>query len=98
MEFFTMVLGSNNNEYQEHFMGVKGGRCVGLTTSLHSCADSLNLQQPKGQPRHHNGIFFFFRLGLQHMPQTHRSLYVYCATLLLSYCFSRSHFRNPKHP
>ena len=23
---------SNRNEYQEHFLGVKSGRCVGLTT------------------------------------------------------------------
>jgi len=25
---------SNRNEYQEYFLGVKGGRCVGLTTLL----------------------------------------------------------------
>jgi hypothetical protein len=27
-------LASNRNEYQEYFLGGKGGRCVGLTTHL----------------------------------------------------------------
>jgi len=30
---------SNGNEYQEYFLGGKGGRCVGLTTLPPSCAD-----------------------------------------------------------
>ena len=29
---------SNRNEYQEYFLGDKGGRCVGLTTLPPSCA------------------------------------------------------------
>jgi len=32
---------SNRNEYQEYFLGGKGGLCVGLTTLSHSCADCL---------------------------------------------------------
>jgi len=28
---------SNRNEYQEYFLGGKGGRCIGLTTLLPSC-------------------------------------------------------------
>jgi hypothetical protein len=32
---------SNKNEYQEYFLGGKGGRCVGLTTLPPSCADCL---------------------------------------------------------
>ena len=32
---------SNRNEYQEYFLGGKGGRCVGLTTLSPSCADCL---------------------------------------------------------
>ena len=32
---------SNRNEYQEYFLGGKGGRCVGLTTLTPSCADFL---------------------------------------------------------
>ena len=40
---------SNINEYQEYFLGGKGGRCVGLTTLLHSCADCLEIWEP--QPR-----------------------------------------------
>jgi hypothetical protein len=33
----------NRNEYQEYFLGGKGGRCVGLTTLPHSCADCLEI-------------------------------------------------------
>jgi len=32
---------SNRNEYQEHFLVGKGGRCVGLTTLPRSCVDCL---------------------------------------------------------
>ena len=31
----------NRNEYQEYFLGGKGGRCLGLTTLPLSCADRL---------------------------------------------------------
>ena len=34
---------SNRNEYQEYFLGVKGGRCVGLTNLPPSCADCLDV-------------------------------------------------------
>ena len=37
---------SNRNEYQECFLGGKGGRCVGLTTLPHSCADCLEIWEP----------------------------------------------------
>jgi len=30
-------------EYQEYFLGGKGGRCVGLTTLPPSCADRLEI-------------------------------------------------------
>ena len=41
---------SNRNEYQEYFLGGKGGRCVGLTTLPPSCADCLEIweAQPPG--------------------------------------------------
>ena len=38
---------SNRNEYQEYFLGGKGGRCVGLTTSPLSCADCLEIWKPQ---------------------------------------------------
>jgi len=34
---------SNRNEYQEYFLGGKGGRCVGLTILPPSCADCLEI-------------------------------------------------------
>jgi hypothetical protein len=38
---------SNRNEYQEYFLGGKGGRCVGLTTLTPSCAECLQIWEPQ---------------------------------------------------
>ena len=38
---------SNRNEYQEYFLGGKGGRCVGLTTLPPSCVDCLEIWEPQ---------------------------------------------------
>jgi len=38
---------SNRNECQEYFLGVKGGRCVGLTTLLFSCVECLEIWEPQ---------------------------------------------------
>jgi hypothetical protein len=50
---------SNRNEYQEYFLGAKGGRCVGLTTFQHSCADCLEIwePQPPGTLRASPGLY-----------------------------------------
>ena len=44
---------SNRKEYQEYFLGGKGGRCLGLTTLPPSCADCLEIWEPQhpGAPR-----------------------------------------------
>jgi hypothetical protein len=49
-----MALGPNQplgeikrNEYQEYFLGGKGGRCVGLTILPPSCADCLEIWEPQ---------------------------------------------------
>jgi len=54
----TLALGStqpppNRNKYQEHFLGGKDGRCVGLTTLPTSYADCLEIweSQPPGNHR-----------------------------------------------
>jgi len=39
--------GSNRNEYQEYFLGGKGGRCIGLTTLPPSYADCLEIWEPE---------------------------------------------------
>jgi len=51
---------SNRNEYQEHFLRDKGGRCVRLTTLPPSCAvvmksGNLNFLEPSGQLQACNG-------------------------------------------
>jgi hypothetical protein len=38
---------SNRNEYQEYFLGGKGGQCVGLTTLPPSFADFLEIWEPQ---------------------------------------------------
>jgi hypothetical protein len=38
---------STRNDYQEYFLGGKGGRCVGLTTLPPSCADCLEIWEPQ---------------------------------------------------
>jgi len=40
---------SNRNEYQEYFLGGKGGRCVGLTNLPHSSADCLEIWEPQAR-------------------------------------------------
>ena len=51
---------SNRNEYQEHFLRGKGGRCLRLTTLPPSCAvvmrsGNLNLLEPSGPLQACNG-------------------------------------------
>ena len=38
---------TNRNEYQEYFLGGKGGRCVGLTTLPPSSADCFEIWEPQ---------------------------------------------------
>ena len=51
---------SNRNEYEKHFLGGKGGRCVRLTTLPPSCAvvtksGNLNFLEPSGPVQACNG-------------------------------------------
>jgi len=51
---------SNRNEYQEHFLGGKGGRCLRLITLPSSCAvvvksGNLNFLEPSGPLQACNG-------------------------------------------
>ena len=57
---------SNRNEYQEHFLGCKGGRCIRLTTLPPSCAvvmksGNLNFLKPSEPLRECNGTFTLLR-------------------------------------
>jgi len=49
---------SNRNEYQEYFLGGRGGRCVGLTTLPLSCGYCLEIWEPQESevPRACTGI------------------------------------------
>jgi hypothetical protein len=43
----VVELACNRNEYQEYFLGGKGGWCVGLTTLPPSCAECLEIWEPQ---------------------------------------------------
>ena len=79
LEFFTDIIlsvalwpgvdsASNRNEYQDYFLGGKGGRCVRLTTLPPSCAvvmksGSLNLLEPSGPVQACNGVALPFSVS-----------------------------------
>ena len=63
---------SNRNEYQDHFLGGKGGRCVRLTNLPPSCAvvtksGNLNFLEPSGPVQACNGTA---------LPFTHNELHL----------------------
>ena len=65
---------SNRNEYQEHFLGVKSGRCVRLTTLPPSCAavmksGNLKFLETSGPLQARNGTAL--PLPLQHLVSSH---------------------------
>jgi hypothetical protein len=70
---------SNRNEYQEYFLGDKGGRwCIELTTLPPSCADCLEIWKPQtpGTLRACPGLWwdcftFFFRQISRVAPHCH---------------------------
>jgi hypothetical protein len=43
----AVVSDSYRNEYQEYILKGKGGRCVGLTILLPSCADCFEVREPQ---------------------------------------------------
>jgi len=56
---------SNRNEYQEQFLGGKGGRCVRLTTNHHPVPLSRNLGnltswKPLGHIRAVTGVLYLY--------------------------------------
>jgi len=57
---------SNRNEYQENFLGDKGGRCVGLTNLSHSCVECLEIWKPQPHgtlracPGLHKDLFYLY--------------------------------------
>ena len=67
---------SNRNEYQEYFLGGKGGRCVSLTTLPPPCAvvkksGNLNFLEPSAPLRACNGTalgFYSFLLQAESTP------------------------------
>jgi len=61
----ALIYRKNRNEYQEHFLGGKGGRCIRLTTLPPSCAivmksGNLNFLEPSGPLKACNGTALLF--------------------------------------
>jgi hypothetical protein len=75
---------SNRNEYQEHFLGGKGGRCVRLTTLPPSCSivmksGNLNFLEPSGPLQACNGTdspFYLFVTHLEPRQNPRTNLYI----------------------
>jgi hypothetical protein len=44
--WFWGLLSLEQKQYQEYFLGSKGGRCLGLTSLSPSCADCLQIWEP----------------------------------------------------
>jgi hypothetical protein len=57
---------ADRNEYQEYFLGVKCGRCVGLTTLSLLCADWFEIWEPQthGTLKACPGIAFIINLNI----------------------------------
>jgi hypothetical protein len=51
---------SNRNEYQEHFLGGKGGWCLRLTPLPPSCGDCLEIWELLGPVQACTGIAYLF--------------------------------------
>jgi hypothetical protein len=50
----------NRNEYQEYFLGGKGGRCFWLTIVPPSWSDYHEIWEPQGLSRPVMGLLYFF--------------------------------------
>jgi len=80
---------SNGNEYQEHFLGGKGGRCIRLTILPPSCAvvmksGNLNFLEPSGP-------LPFIVVAVEVLtdvpnPETHLKIHWYTGVSLLHCC------------
>jgi len=79
----------NRNEYREHFLGRKGGRCVGLTILPPSfCQLSLNLEastswKPQGLSRSVQGLLYLFSSLFTPLRTINFSC---CSTILQTIC------------
>jgi len=87
---------SNRNEYQKHFLGGKGGRCVGLTTLPPSCAivtqsGNLNFLETSGPLQACNGSAFNGRQNL-HNFWKYGLYYIVIDNIILNSVRQHNHF------
>ena len=86
---------SNRNEYQEHLLGGKGGRCVRLTTLPPSCAvvmksGNLNFLEPYGPLHVYNGTALPLPLHLTEagVPKISNQSILYISEIVVNFFFS----------
>jgi len=88
---------SNRNEYQESFLGGKGGRCLGADNhTTFMCRLSWNLGasaswNPQGQSRPVMGLLYLFTVHVTKLDTVHFSR-------LQTYFQSNEHLDCPKEP
>jgi len=98
---------SNRNEYQEHFLGSKGGQCVRLTTLPPSCAvviksGNLNFVEPSGPLQACNGTALPFTrcfdtvAGVGLWPRHYCSMF-YSTDVKMTFGRHNMHVKSPKH-
>jgi len=94
---------SNRNEYQEHFLGGKGGRCVKLTTlppysAVVMKSENLNFLEPSGPLRASNGtdLPVPFMVNTFFYERCRQALYVNFGTFVLITSNNKTHVNDYK--
>ena len=76
---------SKKVEYQEHFLGGKGGRCLGMTTFPHSCVSCLEIWEPQ------------LPGTIRACPDLYRDCFIQLYIYIYIYIYNSSDFENTRN-